>query len=77
MEQVTVHDTPDTIAAKKMLAHIRQELSIGLGGSDKELDRFYGLNVVIGYGDRMITLHNNAAVYNALEQLLKDVIDEN
>lgn len=77
---------PEAAECYKMLDYMDQQIRAGMdgpNGTDEEqaaldaaADVFYGIKATISFGDKIIHLENSAAVFNALQDALKFIIDQ-
>ena len=67
---------PEILKAESMLQHMADELDKTVtDNNEKLLERFYNLKIIIGFGDKVATFDNGAAIYSALNNCLKEFID--
>lgn len=67
---------PEILAAKMMLEHMASKFVMLDSDDEAVRQKFYDLKIIIGFGDRVITLSNSAAIYTGLEDCLKYFIDQ-
>lgn len=66
----------EIIQAKEMLKYMADEMNkTDTDNNEKLLERFYNLKIIIGFGDKVATFDNGAAIYSALNNCLKEFID--
>lgn len=71
-----VEPDPEIIQAKEMLKYMADEMNkTDTDNNEKLLERFYNLKIIIGFGDKVATFDNGAAIYSALNNCLKEFID--
>lgn len=67
---------PVILNVKKFQQYVQSEMSAwSLSNDEKLMEKFYSLPIVVGFGERLITLDNSAASYQALETFLKEFLD--
>jgi len=67
---------PEILKAKEMLQHMADEMKkTDADYNEKLLERFYNLKIIIGFGDKVITFDNGAAIYSALNDCLTEFIE--
>jgi hypothetical protein len=72
-----VEPDPEIMKAKSMLQYMDDEMKkTDVDNNEKLLEKFYDLNIVIGFGDKMVTFPNSAAIYTGLQDCLKYFIDQ-
>lgn len=71
-----VEPDPEILKAKEMLQHMSDEMKkTDTDNNEKLLERFYNLKIIIGFGDKVITFNNGAAIYSVLNDCLTEFID--
>jgi hypothetical protein len=70
-------DSPYVKQAKDMLQHMKAtNKDWASNGDESQVEKFYDINISIIYNDKLFTVPNNAAIFNALEDCLKSYINE-
>jgi hypothetical protein len=73
--EVYAEPAPEILKAESMLQHMTYELGKTVtDNNEKLLERFYDLKIIIGFGDKVVTFDNCAAIYNALTECLTEFI---
>jgi hypothetical protein len=66
----------DIVKAKQFLTYMNAEFDKwSLTDDRSNMEKFYDLPVVVGFGSKLLVLPNSAASYQALEHFVKDFIE--
>ena len=71
-----VEPDAEILKAESMLQYMADEMNkTNTDNNEELLERFYNLKIIIGFGDKVTIFDNSAAIYSALNDCLKEFID--